>query len=897
MQSFSALCAVLTLSIVPVCNAGSPPTPPAPPAPPAGYVGLYNKLNGDLGAFNTTLSTLWSGTTSPVLFGGNLSSANGNEGPNLLTYGNPVLQIQAMKAVGAQAVVVQVGFPALYPPFYDYLATQPGYQNMTYAQFANLYQQIGQSVHAAGLKLVVEADNLLSNDVQAGWGSVVGPYYLTLDWPTFQTARAQHTLNIATLMQPDYLVVMQEPTSEAAQTGQSNLNTVSGAASLVNQVLTTLAPVRGSMKVGAGTCNDQQGYQGFIQSFAGVNCSSSQPCVNPPGVDFIDLHVYPVNNMPNQNFLQNALGIISIAQSAGKPVSMTEAWMWKIRDGEWNTLPFDTMRARDPFSFWAPLDAYFLQTMVNLANYAQMLFMVPEGPYYLFAYQDYNSTTKAMSPTQILNQETTLASQANQTAAYSYTGMNYYNMLVTTPNTTPPTTPTLLSAAAGSATTASLSWSPSTDNVGVAGYYLWRNGTQLPTTAMTTFQDSGLTPNTTYTYEVEAFDLAGNVSATLTATVTTQTDSGPNPPQNLTAAASQPQQVTLTWQAPSGSVPVSAYLLFRGANPNQLVQVQTLPVTDTSFNNANLTPGTTYYYGLEAKYQGLISPMSNIAMVTTPAVNPPQNLAATASQPQQVTLSWQPPSGSLPVTSYLLFRGTDPGQLVQVQTVPATDTSFNNNNLTPGTTYYFGMETKYQGLVSPMSNIATVTTPSANSPQNLAATAPEPQQVTLSWQAPSGGVPVSGYLLFRGTSPNQLVQVQTLPATDTSFNNANLTPGTTYYYGMEATYKGTTSPMSNIATVTTPAVNPPQNLAATAPHPQEVTLTWQAPSGGAPITDYLLFRGTDPNQLVQVQTVPATATSFNQGNLTSGTTYYYGLQANYQGLASPMSNVVSVTMP
>jgi len=611
MKRLSGVCTILTLSVAAFCQ--------APPQPPPEYQGLYSVLNGDLAAFNTTLGGMWSGATYPVLYGGNLSNANSNQGPSLLNYGQPTLQIQAMKALGAQCVVVQVGFPLLYPPFYDFLATQPGFQNLTYADFANLYQAIAQDVHAAGLKLVVEANNLLSNDAQAGWGVATAPYYLTLDWPTFQAARAQHTLNVATVMQPDYLVVMQEPTSEATQTGQPNLNTVSGAASLVNTVLTALAPVRANLLVGAGVPNDQYGAQGFVESFGGIDCSTSQPCVNPPGLDFIDLHVYPVNQVQYQNFLQNALTIVSTAQLAGKPMSMTECWMWKMRDTEYGTISFDITRGRDPFSFWAPLDTYFLQTMQNLANYAQMLFMVPEGPDYMFAYQQFNSTTKNWPPSQILSEETTLSGQATQTATYTYTAMSYYNSLVTPPNTTPPSTPALLTAVAGSATTASFSWNPSTDNVGVAGYYLSRNGTPLPTTALTTFQDSGLTENTTYTYQVEAFDLGGNVSAPLVINITTQNASAPNPPQNLTATGLMPEEVALSWQPPPGNVPINSYLLFRGTDPNQLVQVQILPAAATSWKQGNLTPHTTYYYGLEAKApHDYISPMSNIATVTTP---------------------------------------------------------------------------------------------------------------------------------------------------------------------------------------------------------------------------------------------------------------------------------------
>jgi len=612
MKSLSGVC-ILALIVVPLCEAQ------APPAPPPGYQGLYDTLKGDLTAFNTTLSGLWSGTEYPVLYGGNLANANSNQGPSLLNYGQPTLQIQAMKAVGAQCVVVQVGFPLLYPPFYKFLATQPGFENLTYADFANLYQQIAQEVHAAGLKLVVEANNLLSDDMQAGWGAATAPYYLTLDWPTFQAGRAQHTLNVATVMQPDYLVVMQEPASEATQTGQPSLNTVSGAASLVNTVLTALAPVRANMKVGAGVPNDQNGAQGFVESFGGIDCSASQPCVNPPGLDFIDLHVYPVNQVQYQNFLQNALTIVSTAQLAGKPMAMTECWMWKMRDTEYGTISFDTIRGRDPFSFWAPLDSYFLQTMQNLANYAQMLFMVPEGPDYLFAYQQFNSTTKNWPPSQVLSEETKLAGQAMQTATYTYTAMSYYNSLVNPPNTTPPSTPTLVTATSGSPATASLRWSSSTDSVGVAGYYLWRDGAPLPTTALTLFQDSGLTENTTYAYQVEAFDLGGNISPPLKVNITTQNGSAPNPPRNLTAVADWPVEVTLSWQPPQGNVPINSYLLFRGTDPNQLVQVQTLPDTVTSWKQGNLTPHTTYYYGLEAKAPNdYISPMSNLATVTTP---------------------------------------------------------------------------------------------------------------------------------------------------------------------------------------------------------------------------------------------------------------------------------------
>ncbi len=82
-----------------------------------------------------------------------------------------------------------------------------------------------------------------------------------------------------------------------------------------------------------------------------------------------------------------------------------------------------------------------------------------------------------------------------------------------TVDTTAPSTPAGLAGMAASSTQINLFWTTSTDNVGVAGYRVYRNGTQIATTATTTYTDTGLLPSTTYTYGVAAYDAAGNSSA------------------------------------------------------------------------------------------------------------------------------------------------------------------------------------------------------------------------------------------------------------------------------------------------------------------------------------------------------------------------------------------------
>src|SRR5690348_10027242 len=90
-----------------------------------------------------------------------------------------------------------------------------------------------------------------------------------------------------------------------------------------------------------------------------------------------------------------------------------------------------------------------------------------------------------------------------------------FELVQNSTDTQPPTTPTGLTATTVGSTSVSLSWNASTDNVGVAGYTVYRNGTVVGATGATTtsFVDSTASPTTSYSYTVDAFDAAGNHSA------------------------------------------------------------------------------------------------------------------------------------------------------------------------------------------------------------------------------------------------------------------------------------------------------------------------------------------------------------------------------------------------
>ncbi|MEA2273851.1 MAG: cellulose 1,4-beta-cellobiosidase [Solirubrobacteraceae bacterium] len=81
-------------------------------------------------------------------------------------------------------------------------------------------------------------------------------------------------------------------------------------------------------------------------------------------------------------------------------------------------------------------------------------------------------------------------------------------------DTTAPTAPSSLTGQAVSGPAVALSWSASSDNVGVTGYRVFRDGTQLTSTAATSYSDAAAAAGTTHTYYVVAYDAAGNVSPT-----------------------------------------------------------------------------------------------------------------------------------------------------------------------------------------------------------------------------------------------------------------------------------------------------------------------------------------------------------------------------------------------
>lgn len=172
------------------------------------------------------------------------------------------------------------------------------------------------------------------------------------------------------------------------------------------------------------------------------------------------------------------------------------------------------------------------------------------------------------------------------------------------PDTQSPTAPTNLASSNITATSFTLSWTASTDNVGVAGYDVYQNGIKINSSNITaaSYNVSGLTAGTTYSYFVKAKDAAGNQSAASTAldlTTNAPDTEPPTAPTNLVPTILALTSFKLNWEASTDNVGVTGYDVYQNG-----VKINPSNITTTSYNITGLSPATLYNYTIKAKDAG-----------------------------------------------------------------------------------------------------------------------------------------------------------------------------------------------------------------------------------------------------------------------------------------------------
>lgn len=523
---------------------------------------------------------------------------------------------------------------------------------------------------------------------------------------------------------------------------------------------------------------------------------------------------------------------------------------------------------------------------------------------------------------------------------------DYTINIINAGDNTPPSNPSGLSASNITNSTVDLSWTASTDNVGVTGYDVYKNGTKLGSIAGTSTNVSGLTGSTTYSFYVVAYDAAGNYSDesnVLEVTTAANPDTqAPTAPSNLASSNITQISVDLNWTASTDDVGVTAYKVYKDgaliASPSS-----------TNYSVNGLSAATSYqFYVTAIDAAGNVSDQSSTIYVTTQAAG----ISYCSSAGEKVSDEWinRVVIGSIDNTSganggygdftylstpiyrnnstsisvYPAWSGSqydeaeavwidynqdgdfdDAGELVFSSnpsknspvsgtfTVPAGATlgetrmrvSMKYNAVpTACEAFEWGEVEDYSVDIQDAGDIEPPSTPS-----NLVSSNITQNSATISWTASTDNIGVDGYKIYKNGSLLTTV-------TGTSYNATSLSAATSYsFYIVAFDAAGNSSSQSNTLNITTEdapdtqAPTAPTSLTSSNVSQTGVNLSWAASTDNVGVSGYIVYKnGT--------QLATTSSTAYSVTGLTASTAYSFYVKAtDAAGNVSAASNTANVT--
>jgi fibronectin type 3 domain-containing protein len=496
----------------------------------------------------------------------------------------------------------------------------------------------------------------------------------------------------------------------------------------------------------------------------------------------------------------------------------------------------------------------------------------------------------------------------------------------------PPTTPSSFTATAASTSQINLSWTASTSSVGMANYIVQRcqgagcsSFAQIATPTTTTYSDTGLVSNASYSYRVQAKDTAGNLSGySSVASATTQAATA--------STITYVQGNYSTPQAPQTTVAVPFTAAQTAGDLNVVVvgwndtTASVSAVTDNSGNVYTLAVGPTAFSGYLS--QSIYYAKSIVS-------------AAAGANAVTVTFSTAATSPDIRILEYRGASPSNPVDVVAAASGSSTTSSSGSATTTSTTDLIFGanmVETSTTGagsgftqrlLTSPDGDIAedqTVTSAGSYS-ATVPLTSSGPWVMQMVAFHSGSGVVASTQLL--SASPSSLSfgnvtlgSTSTLPVvvanvgtssviisqatlTGVGFSVSGPTMPFTLAAGQNTTFSITFNPtaagsIAGTLSVASNATNSPNvaSLSAMGVNQHSVALTWVA-STSSNITGYNVYRATvSGGPYTELNASLLTATSYTDATAQAGETYYYVTTAvTSQSVQSGDSNQATAIVP
>ncbi len=260
--------------------------------------------------------------------------------------------------------------------------------------------------------------------------------------------------------------------------------------------------------------------------------------------------------------------------------------------------------------------------------------------------------------------------------------------------------------------------------------------------------------------------------------------------------------------------------------------------------------------------------------------NPPYNVIATANSESSITINWPSVSNA---SDYGIYRSTTvAGSYTLIGF--STTTSYTDNSLSSGTTYYYKVTAYNSYGEGTQSNHASATT-LPNAPTGVTATSNSTNSINVNWEFVTGA---TGYYIYRSTTASG-TYTKVDSSTTISYTNIGLSAYTTYCYKVAAYNSSGAGIQSSYVSATT-LPDAPAGVFAMASG-TSITVDWESVTGA---TGYYIYSSTTAGGIYS-QIGISTTTSYTNTSLSPSTIYYYKVAAYNNGGAGTQSSYVSAT--
>ncbi len=419
-----------------------------------------------------------------------------------------------------------------------------------------------------------------------------------------------------------------------------------------------------------------------------------------------------------------------------------------------------------------------------------------------------------------------------------------------------------------------ITWADNSDDED--GFRIYRNGSRIATVDpdVTSYTDTGLDPGKDYSYQVAAYNTAGEsgMSAQLTSTTGQEL---PSSPSGLRVEDASPREITITWA--DNSDDEDGFRIYRNGS-----RIATVDPDVTSYTDTGLDPGKDYSYQVAAYNTAGESGMSAQLTSTTGQELPssPSGLRVEDASPREITITWADNSDD--EDGFRIYRNGS-----RIATVDPDVTSYTDTGLDPGKDYSYQVAAYNSAGESSMSARLSSATKMEipSSPSGLTTEATSPTEITLSWQDNSDNE--DGFRIYRNGT-----RVATVGPNVTTYTHKNLNSETRYCYEVVSYNESGESETSNRNCAVTKVAIPevPGNVRANALSPSQITISWGDNSDNE--EGFRIYRDGS-----RIATVGPNVTSYTDTGLEAGKSYSYAVTAfNNSGESGIASTVNMRTM-